>query len=335
MAKVSAKKGYCPSCESELSLESIRKRESVTVRGEEIAVQAAYWRCRTCGEEFEGPGDHDEVAEAYDLYRIKKGLMQPAEIKQLREGYGLTQGELAKILGFGAVTLSRYENGMLQTSAQDRMLRMARDSRTFWNLCNQTADAGELPPATLRRIREKILEGTDQATLDPVVQLALAHGADEFSGARRFLPEKYRGAVLFLCEEPCWKTTLNKQLFYADFTCYREHGRSITGARYAHLPFGPCPDKFEALFAWLAERKDIAICEKVVGKHTGEMVRALRRPAASLFTTREHEILRDVRTRLGRLTAKALSNLSHGEPGYQETQDGELISYRYAKVLRG
>ena len=115
------KKGYCPKCDTERELKRVRTREKVTVRGEKIEVEALYWRCLACGEEFEGPDDHhDEVAEAYRRYRAKKGFMQPEDIKAFREGYGLTQGELAQILGFGAVTLSRYETGALQTADTSR-----------------------------------------------------------------------------------------------------------------------------------------------------------------------------------------------------------------------
>lgn len=333
---MTTKKGFCPSCDSEQELEHVRRRETITVRGEKIAVQGSYWRCRACREEFEGPDGCDEVAEAYTLYRKKKGLMPPDEIKRLREGYGLTQGELARILGFGAVTLSRYENGMLQTTAQDRILQVLRDPRAFWTFCKRSAEAGDVPPERLARIREKVLQSlAGRAPLDPAVQMALEHPADHLSGRRRFDLEKFRGVVLFFCETPRWKTTMNKLLFYADFICYREHGRSITGARYAHVPFGPCPDKFESLFAWLAERKDVEIRERLVGRYTGEEIRALAKPDAGLFSDRELQILKSVRARLGRLTAKALSDLSHKEQGYRETQDGKLISYRYAESLQG
>lgn len=328
--------GYCPNCEAEQALEHIRKRETVTVRGEKIAVQAAYFRCRVCGDEFEEPGARDEVAEAYALYREKTGLMQPEEIKRLREGYGLTQAELAKVLGFGAVTLSRYENGMLQTVAQDRMLQMLRDPRAFWTLCRQSAEAGEISGATLQRVREKSLPGLSvEMSLDPAVQMALAHGSDHLSGGRPFDSEKFRNVVLFLCEKPRWKTTMNKLLFYADFESHRQCGHSITGARYVHATFGPCPDKYEALFAWLVDRKDITISERSVGKHLGDEIQALRKPNTGIFSNRELHVLRTVRGRLGRRTASDLSNLSHDEQGYRETQDGELISYRYAKSLRG
>ena len=335
MTKVTTKEGYCPNCESEQELEHVRRRETITVRGEKIGVQASYWRCRACGEEFEGPDGHDEVADAYALYRKKKGLMHPAEIKRFRDAYGLTQGELAKILGFGAVTISRYETGMLQTAAQDRILQMLRDPRALWSLLKQASDSGDISPTTLMRVRERVKDTLrERALLDPALQAALDYGPSQFSGRRRFRLEKFRGAVLFFCQTPRWKTTINKLLFYADFRCFRDYQHSITGARYAHAPFGPCPDKFESLFAWLAERKDIEAREVPFEKYTGEEIRSLAQPEDGLFSSREHQVLTEVRDHFERITAKALSDRSHEEQGYHETQNGELISYRYAQSLK-
>jgi putative zinc finger/helix-turn-helix YgiT family protein len=335
MKKATPKKGYCPGCESEQELEHVRRRETVTVRGEKIQVQASYWRCRACGEEFEGPDGHDEVAQAYTVYRAKKGLMQPGEIKRLREEYGLTQGELAKILGFGAVTLSRYETGMLQTAAQDRILQMLRDPRAFWALLKRTGDMGDISPATLARVRERVKERMrDRAPLDPALQAALDYGSSHLSGRRRFHLEKFRNAVLFFCQSPRWKTTINKLLFYADFRCFRDHQHSITGARYAHAPFGPCPDTFASLFAWLADRKDIEVSEVAIGSYTGEEIRSVAQPEEGLFSSRELQVLTEVRDHFGRMTAKALSDRSHKEPAYRETQNGQLISYRFAQSLK-
>ena len=336
MKRLSAKRGYCPNCESEQELERVQRRETVSVRGEKIQVQATYWRCRACGEEFEGPDGQDEVAQAYTLYRTKKGLMQPKEIKRLREEYGLTQGELAKILGFGAVTLSRYETGMLQTAAQDRILQLLRDPRAFWSLLKQAGDAGDVPVATLARVREKVKEGMrDRAPLDPALQAALDYGPSHLSGRRRFHLGKFRNAVLFFCQTSRWKTTINKLLFYADFRCFRDHQHSITGARYAHAPFGPCPDKFGSLFAWLAERKDIDVSEVPIANNcTGEEIRSVAQPQDGLFSSRELQILMEVRDHFGRMTARALSDLSHKEQAYRETQNGQLISYRYAQSLK-
>ena len=335
MAKMS-KKGYCPNCDAERELRRVRTREKVAVRGEKFEVGTAYWRCLTCDEEFEGPGDaHDEVAEAYRLYRAKRGFLQPEDIKFLREGYGLTQGQLAQVLGFGAVTLSRYENGMLQSAAHDRMLQMVRDPRAFWVMLNRLGNRVSLPASTIDRLRHRLQEVMQSVQLlDPVLEAALDYEADGRSGRRRFSLEKFVNAVLFFCQTPQWKTAMNKFLFYADFKHFRAHGRSITGARYAHAPFGPCPDKFEHLFVRLADRGDVKITEVSGKDYAGEMICAFTKPDMSVFKRGEIQVLTDVRNRLGRLTAKKLSHLSHGERGYTETKSGELISYRYAKHLQ-
>lgn len=328
--------GYCPTCETERELKYVRAREKVTVRDEKIELDVFYWRCLACGEEFEGPGDtHDEVAEAYRLYRAKKGFMQPEEIKALREDYGLTQGELAQILGFGAVTLSRYENGMLQTTAHNRILQTVRDPRTFWVMLNRPDIQTSLPPAKLARVRNRVRETISSGEVfDPVLEMALDYEPDQLSGHQRFNRQKFVNAIFFFCQQQQWKTKINKLLFYADFKHFRDHGRSITGARYAHAPFGPCPDKFHRSFTWLAERGDVEISEVPVGNNVGEEIRACIEPDLSVFAKSEVKVLMEIKEQLSNKTSKRLSDLSHAELGYIETESGQLISYRYAQFIR-
>jgi len=330
------KKGYCPKCDTDRELKRLRTREKVTVRGEKIEVEVFYSRCLTCGEEFEGPEDtHDEVAEAYRQYRAKMDFMQPEDIKALREEYGLTQGELAQILGFGAVTLSRYETGALQTAANDRMLQMARDPRAFWSILNRLGHREPLNPRRLRRLREKLRETISSGlAIDPILEAALNYQADDRSGHRKFHLEKFVNTILFFCKTPQWKTSINKFLFYADFKCFRDYGHSITGARYANAPFGPCPDMFEDLFIWLAKRENVEITEDSGRDYAGERIRASTEPDMSVFSADESRVLAETKRSLGKKYAKTLSELSHGERGYTETESGQLISYRYAQFIR-
>ena len=92
---------FCPACEKESALAQVSETHEVEVRGDHFSVKTCLWRCRFCGEEFEGPGTADHLAEAYRLYREKHIMMQPEEIREARRQYGLTQAELAEILGFG------------------------------------------------------------------------------------------------------------------------------------------------------------------------------------------------------------------------------------------
>ncbi|NIO19633.1 MAG: DUF4065 domain-containing protein, partial [Candidatus Aenigmarchaeota archaeon] len=46
-------------------------------------------------------------------------------------------------------------------------------------------------------------------------------------------------------------TVLNKLLFYADFKHCKEYTVSISGSRYARLPYGPVPDNWAHYLAFL------------------------------------------------------------------------------------
>ena len=48
------------------------------------------------------------------------------------------------------------------------------------------------------------------------------------------------------------KTKLMKLLNYSDMIFYKENGISISGARYAHLPYGPVPENFDILLGTMA-----------------------------------------------------------------------------------
>ena len=62
------------------------------------------------------------------MYRNRHALLAPAEIRAIREKYGLTQAQLARLLRLGGNTLSRWEAGRnVQTAAMDVLLRLLRD----------------------------------------------------------------------------------------------------------------------------------------------------------------------------------------------------------------
>ena len=107
-----------------------RGRLGVPVNGEEVSVaNVPYMRCPACREVVLRLADARWLdREAIARYRGKRGLLSAEEIRALRERAGLTQGELARLLGLGPNTLSRWEAGRnAQTAAMDILLRLVRD----------------------------------------------------------------------------------------------------------------------------------------------------------------------------------------------------------------
>ena len=141
--------------------------------------------------------------------------------------------------------------------------------------------------------------------------------------------------MIFFCKDAdIPKTKLNKLMFYADFKHFKDYAISITGVQYAHLPYGPAPDHYELFVAALHdEEKSVSINEVQFNDYSGEYLRAVKEPDLSIFSTTELKILAMVKEYFAGFNAKKISDLSHQEKGYQDTRNGELISYEYGQFL--
>ena len=65
---------------------------------------------------------------AIEQYRQQQGLLSAREMRAIRERFGLTQSDMARLLRLGANTISRWESGRtVQTAALDILLRLIRD----------------------------------------------------------------------------------------------------------------------------------------------------------------------------------------------------------------
>lgn len=330
-------KGICPHCEDVRALERIDVIEEVKVKGDLIRVRGNFLKCMTCNEEFNDPDSpYDQVDAAFREYRKKHGMLQPEEIKKMREQFSLTQAELSKLLGWGLATLSRYENGALQEQSHDKSLRLALEPRNLLKLIHEASDAFSSAKKRERLIRE--LEMMEEGSHNFEYFLEERYGsyrADEYSGYKRLDFPKFMNAILFFCKEGVFKTKLNKLLFYADFKHFKDYAESITGARYARLPHGPVPDKFDHYYAALIhEDEALRVDEVCFEKYCGEEFISTREPDLSVFATTELMVLAMIKDKFQRLSAKDIRDYSHDERGYIETQNAMLISYNYARDLQ-
>jgi len=73
----------------------------------------------------------------YTIYRKKKNFLSPNEIIQIREKYGFNQKQFADLLGISHSSLSRIENGALQTDYQNEMFILAKEASGFYELQTQ------------------------------------------------------------------------------------------------------------------------------------------------------------------------------------------------------
>ena len=116
---------FCSTCGDFVSSSIQNITETFNVRGIDITITSPARICENCGEIiFDEVLDDEKLKLVYRAYREQKGLLQPEEIRAIRERRNLTQEECSKLLGFN---VARYENGSLQSEEEDK--RLARFSQ--------------------------------------------------------------------------------------------------------------------------------------------------------------------------------------------------------------
>ena len=335
MKTVSATRGLCTNCEKETEFERIVKKETFNVRGEPITVNVEYNRCKECGDVVLNPAvNHDPFELAYREYRQKHALLQPEEISSWRKAHYLTQGEFARLLGIGVATLNRYENGALQNESHEKLLRLAMDSSNLLRLIEKSE--GIFTEAKKKKLSETLRESEEiSSSLDNTIMINFGGTEkDSLNGFRKLDLSKLYNVVLFFSRDGVLKSKLNKLLFYADFKHFQEYTLSITGLRYAHLPYGPVPDNYAMYYATMFSKGLVEFSEESYPNgYVGELIKTVREPDLNIFSPSELRIMAAVMEDFKGHTATQIQEIAHKEKGYQQTSDGDIISYTYANEL--
>ena len=340
-------KFFCGSCglveEDNTRIEE--RVETYPVKGEDIAVRARVRICARCNEEISDEQLDDLTLQAaYDVYRTNHRIISPAEIKALRESYGLSQRGLGALLGWGPITIHRYEAGNLPDESHNRVLRLIKDP---FNMAQIIEENGHLlDKAAQQRVAERLSELLSEKAPEKVTQVieqsTRRRKASIFTGFLEFRPEVLMEMMVFYAERAggVLKTKLNKLLWYADFLHYKHHSVSISGATYVHLPRGPVPDNYSMFLLSLFSNEALSLNEVDYGvdPNTGESIigeklTATRPPHLDLFSSTERETLETVYRYFEGMGSKKISDLSHQEKGYASTKAQEPISYQYADEL--
>ena len=124
----------CPLCGKTHEVEEGKRFSTVMIKGEKVTYEEHYFVCENADEdenEFEtGAMMNANLLNARNAYRSLHGLLTSDEIVAIRESYSLSQVDLARLLGWGEATISRYESKAIQDEAYDTMLRLIRDDPT-------------------------------------------------------------------------------------------------------------------------------------------------------------------------------------------------------------
>ena len=125
----------CPICNAVHPIEKRQRNTQSLVKGEEVDFNEVYLLCNKYDEdenEFVPAGIMDQnLLKARDAYRRKKPLLTSEEIAEIRKNYGLTQSEYSALLGWGDVTVTRYESKTIQDETYDNIMRLSMENPMF------------------------------------------------------------------------------------------------------------------------------------------------------------------------------------------------------------
>lgn len=329
---------YCDACGKEVETKIISRQETFNVCGEDITIEAQVMVCAECGEElFCEELDSATLVNAYNEYRRKHKLLLPDEIKKIREKYGLSQRSFAKLLNWGDKTICRYENGSVQDKAHNSLLLFLREPENMRTYLTENEIAlDERQKAKLMDTVEKLEQDTDYRVGRRFFEMFFSRVPCEENGFKGFDYEKLCAMVLFFAHESSelLKTKLMKLLNYSDMIFYKENGISMSGLKYAHLPYGPVPEHFDMLLGKM-EADHIAHIEVIYdnGYEKHQVIPECDMPK-DILSQEELDVLQRIFVKFKDFGSVDISNYSHNEKGYNDTKQGEIISYSYAKDIQ-
>ncbi|MCU5081167.1 DUF4065 domain-containing protein [Bacillus cereus] len=148
---------FCVNCLERTAVELTIVPERAEIQGETITYNAKYYLCSKCNQITPNDDLTEENLEmAYRKYREKKGMLQPEDFLYIREElYQVSLRVMAKLLGCSPATLSRYENGALQSKQHDLQFKTLRDPRVMKTILESSID--DIPDKDRKALQERLI----------------------------------------------------------------------------------------------------------------------------------------------------------------------------------
>ncbi|HSJ69350.1 MAG TPA: type II TA system antitoxin MqsA family protein [Anditalea sp.] len=312
----------------------------VPFRKESFKIPFQFYKCENSGEQFTTTTvDEVNMLRLYTQYRAKHHIPLPEEIKAMREKYEVKASRMGEILGFGPNTYAQYEKGDLPTMANANLLKIAKDPAKFLTLVNDWEPISAKAKTDLIQRIKRLISEKDSLFVNLENYLMGGIEPDEYTGYKNPDYKKLTELIVFFAQNvPCYKTKMNKLLFYVDFVMYREHGRSVGGTKYKAIPYGPVPNSFESIFESLAKQNVINILYEELPEGGQKQFLEGRKDRPfnkDLFSDDELSILEMVSEKFKNTKPYEIVELSHRESAWLENEHSRsFISYHYAMDLK-
>ena len=333
-------KVYCPYCKKEVEYK-IEKRELKEFRGIEVNTFENVAICNECNQDLYVNKIEDENNERiYKIYREKANIIKAEDIVKLREKYDISQRELTAILGFGKMTINRYERGGLPTKSQSDYIKLLIENEDkFIEKVNEAYENNNITEKTYKKIvsegqEENISKKRVQENIRRYLKEVLNRKPDIYNGYKSLDLEKVENIISYIASKVknLTITSLNKYLWYIDMLSFNKRSVAITGLTYQNQKFGPTIvyKKYDelSLLDDKYQREDIET-------ENGNTTKIISNENFNLdkINDSEKEIIDTIIKLLKNKKVTDISKMSHREDGWKKTKRLEKISFEYAMNL--
>ena len=334
-------KVYCPYCKKEVEYK-IEKRELKEFRGIEVNTFENVAICNECNQDLYVNKIEDENNERiYKIYREKANIIKAEDIVKLREKYDISQRELTAILGFGKMTINRYERGGLPTKSQSDYIKLLIENEDrFIEKVKEAYENNNITEKTYKKIvaegqEENISKKRVQENIRRYLKEVLNRKPDIYNGYKSLDLEKVENIISYIASKVknLTITSLNKYLWYIDMLSFNKRAVAITGLTYQNQKFGPTIvyKKYDelSLLDDKYQREDIET-------ENGNTTKIISNENFNLdkINDSEKEIIDTIIKLLKNKKVTDISEMSHREDGRKKTKRLEKISFEYAMNLK-
>ena len=333
-------KVYCPYCKKEVEYK-IEKRELKEFRGIEVNTFENVAICNECNQDLYVNKIEDENNERiYKIYREKANIIKAEDIIKLREKYDISQRELTSILGFGKMTINRYERGGLPTKSQSDYIKLLiENDDKFIEKVKEAYEKNNINEKTYKKIvseevEKDISKKEVQDNIRRYLKSVLNRKPDIYNGYKSLDLEKVENIISYIASKVknLTITSLNKYLWYIDMLSFNKRAVAITGLTYQNQKFGPTIvyKKYDelSLLDDKYQREDIET-------ENGNTTKIISNENFNLdkINDSEKEIIDTIIKLLKNKKVTDISEMSHREDGWKKTKRLEKISFEYAMNL--
>ena len=338
MEIIKKERKLCLSCMEEHDVAYVRLKEKNIFKGQEIEYDVVYEYCEETNEFISS----DTMISTNDIslknaYRQKIGLLTSIEIEKIRQKYGVSQTDLAILLGWGEKTITRYESHQVQDNAHDTILRKI-DEDPEWYISLLKKSESKFSPSTYSKYFEaarQLYENTQDEYLRRTIQAQYVkyENISECCGNVKLDLDKVVEVISYFANsikvKSLYKVKLMKLLWYADALSYKRYGHSMTGLVYRALPMGAVPLQYDLII----DLKGVMYEEVEFVEGSGYHFIPTSSNKYLHLTKDDISVLDKIIDQFGSSSKENIINSMHNEQAYIETALNDVIQYKYAHQL--